>query len=424
MRRITRVSFAELCDSSADRAEFIERYDFLDGAVVREVELHDGNVVRSDVKDTAGTADAFSAFWRSWLASPPPSSPVTGGRVTVADLFSGCGGLSVGIREACRALGLNETVELSVDVNEPALAVFEQNFAPTRTHQGPIEQLVDGDLGDRLTTVERKLARDLAGLTVAVGGPPCQGHSDLNNHTRRRDPKNALYLRMARFVEVVRPEHVIIENVPGVVHDRSNVVARARRHLEDIGYHVTDGVLSVDRLGWAQRRRRHVMLASLSARTVDVRQIEQRHARQPLPVTWALDGAPHGLGVFHTSATHSRRNAQRIQYLFDNDLYELPDHQRPDCHRLKPHSYKSVYGRMRPDEPAPTITSGFGSTGQGRFVHPSEQRTLSPHEAARVQGFPDWFDFSAAPGRRALQEMIGNAVPSRLGYVAALELLR
>jgi DNA (cytosine-5)-methyltransferase 1 len=83
-----------------------------------------------------------------------------------------------------------------------------------------------------------------------------------------------------------------------------------------------------------------------------------------------------------------------------------------------------VYGRMRPDVPAPTITSGFGSTGQGRFVHPLEPRTLTPREAARLQGFPDWFSFSAVDGRRALQEMIGNAVPSRLGYVAAMELLR
>ena len=78
---------------------------------------------------------------------------------------------------------------------------------------------------------------------------------------------------------------------------------------------------------------------------------------------------------------------------------------------------------MHKGEPAPTITSGFGSTGQGRFVHPYARRTITPHEAARLQCIPDFFRF-AEPGRRALQEMIGNAVPPKLAYVVALEALR
>jgi DNA (cytosine-5)-methyltransferase 1 len=131
----------------------------------------------------------------------------------------------------------------------------------------------------------------------------------------------------------------------------------------------------------------------------------------------------YGSGVFDTSATHSAENRRRIAYLFDRGVYDLPDSQRPDCHRLHPHSYKAVYGRMRGDQPSPTITSGFGSTGQGRFVHPHEARTLTPHEAARLQGFPDWFTFGACNRRRALQEMIGNAVPAQLGYLATLAAL-
>ena len=369
-------------------------------------------------------SDAYSAFWGAWLRGPRPPEAVGAQEIRTVDLFAGCGGLTLGVEEACRAVGLASRCALAVDTNEQAMAVFEANLLPERSHLGGIEDLVDGNLGAPATRRERRLIEDLGPVTMAVGGPPCQGHSDLNNHTRRRDPKNALYLRMARFVEVIGPEHVIIENVPGVVHDRGLVVSRTRDLLSENGYAVSDGVLSTDRLGWAQRRRRHVLIASRVAHDLDVSTIEERYGRAALPVSWALGAPPAGEGVQHTPARHSATNLARIAYLFQNDLYELPDGQRPDCHRLRAHTYRSVYGRMRWDEPAPTITSGFGSTGQGRFVHPREQRTLTPREAARVQGLPDWFDFSMISLRGALQEMIGNAVPSRLAYVAALELLR
>ena len=77
---------------------------------------------------------------------------------------------------------------------------------------------------------------------------------------------------------------------------------------------------------------------------------------------------------------------------------------------------------MHWDQPSPTITGGFGSNGQGRFVHPLERRTLTPHEAARVQFFPDFFRFNNVK-RRELQQIIGNAVPSKAGFVVSLQLL-
>jgi len=79
---------------------------------------------------------------------------------------------------------------------------------------------------------------------------------------------------------------------------------------------------------------------------------------------------------------------------------------------------------MHWDQPAQTITSGFTCTGQGRFAHPREPRTITPHEAARLQLIPDFFSFSSDLRRGALCEMIGNAVPAKLAYVLALELLR
>jgi DNA (cytosine-5)-methyltransferase 1 len=117
--------------------------------------------------------------------------------------------------------------------------------------------------------------------------------------------------------------------------------------------------------------------------------------------------------IFRTPSRPTPRNRQRMDYLFDNRLYDLPNTERPECHR-NGHSYKSMYGRLKWHQPAQTITTGFGCMGQGRFVHPSRRRTLTPHEAARIQGFPDFFSFSTVKHRVGLHEMIGNAVPPPL----------
>src|SRR5262244_3824755 len=95
--------------------------------------------------------------------------------------------------------------------------------------------------------------------------------------------------------------------------------------------------------------------------------------------------------VFDQTGTPTPVNRERIEYLFAHKLYELPDDMRPDYHRLKAHSYKSVCGGTYPDTPAQTITSGFLSMEQGRYVVPSQRRTITPHEAARLQFIPDFF---------------------------------
>jgi DNA (cytosine-5)-methyltransferase 1 len=415
----------------------VESYDWgLDErgqqVVHRALRRRDGRIATSVIAapDHLRHLTARDAHDLAWLTSQtrPVDGPRRSQTVTIADIFSGCGGLSVGAREAARALGYESADVFAVDTSGPALDVFRRNFPTAAVRQEPIEDIVDGQVGDSLSRREKQLASDLAGLTLALGGPPCQGHSDLNNHTRRQDPKNALYLRMARFIEVARPQYAIIENVPGVANDRSGVVGRAAAALSAAGYAVEMGVVSAAALGAPQARRRHLMLASRTGQSpprVDelAEHFGTGHER---PVMWAIadladraDG-----GVFDSSARHSPRNQARIRHLFDNDLYDLPNEERPDCHRLKQHSYTAVYGRMRPDRAAPTITRGFGSTGQGRFVHPTRARTLTPHEAARLQGFPDFFDFRPAEKRTSLAHMIGNAVPSRLAYAAVAGLMR
>lgn len=378
------------------------------------------------IADSPYGLDLDASFEKSWLkAKKPPRSSETGPHLRVVDLFAGCGGLSVGIQAAAQALdGRFESVFAS-DIDEGALQVYSANLFPKHTCSKPIEEIFGYDFDARLSLEEKRVKRQCGHVDFLIGGPPCQGHSDLNNHTRRNDPRNALYGVMGRAATVLEPKFIIIENVLGVRHSSTGVVQKTLDHLNDLGYETASIMLNAANYGVAQSRKRHFTLAMIGNSEV-LHSTLLALVRKMRPVMWAIDDiideADESPDVFMSAATHSATNQERIKFLFDNDLYELPDSERPDCHRLKPHAYNSVYGRMRPDAQAPTITSGFGSTGQGRFVHPFRKRTLTPHEAARIQFFPDWFSFNGL-GRRQLQKYIGNAVPPKLGYVLGLALL-
>lgn len=408
-----------------------ENYRLERSEVIRTVARRDGTRVESAVPRARLPAEIHAASPHdyhdaSWLRArrTPPSARENAPEFCIADMFSGCGGLSLGAAEACRALGMRPHYAFANDMNRAALDVYCANFAPAHSIADEIEKHVDGELGARATATERSLVAAVGKVDMVMAGPPCQGHSDLNNHTRRADPKNELVLRVVRFAELFRPRFVLVENVQGIRHDRTGSLARAKSALRELGYvYQTEGLLQADSVGAAQARRRYFLIASSEAvHSLDdmPRQFEQN----PRSVQWAIWDLRREVtdSVFDSAATHSRENQRRIDYLFDHDLHELPDAQRPPCHASGGHSYHGVYGRMWWNRPAPTITRGFGSTGQGRFVHPMERRTLTPHEAARLQYFPDFFDFGAC-GRRQYQELIGNAVPSKLAYALVLHQL-
>jgi DNA (cytosine-5)-methyltransferase 1 len=257
-----------------------------------------------------------------------------------------------------------------------------------------VATLFDGKVGAAATKAERAIREKVGTVDVLLSGPPCQGHSDLNNHTRRRDPKNVLYLRTARVAEIFAPNVVIVENVAPVQRDETGVVKAASNALTRVGYQVAGRVVDLRRVGVPQRRRRFLLLASKVPGVNPAAVLERLAAGIPdhpdRTVGWAIRdllGEARG-GSYDSSGRVSKRNARRIAFLFDRKRYNLPN-RRPKCHRGGGHSYVSMHGRLRWDRPAQTITTGFGSMGQGRYVHPARRRTITPHEAARLQTFPD-----------------------------------
>jgi DNA (cytosine-5)-methyltransferase 1 len=349
-----------------------------------------------------------------WQSSKRPRE------LRAVDLFCGCGGMTLGLGLAAREAGWSFLPTLSVDLDETALRVHKQNFRRGTALMKPLEELFNGALGAKdLTESELELRKRFHKPHFLVGGPPCQGNSNLNNHTRRADPRNRLYARMARAAQVLEPTFVIIENVPNVVHDRGGVVEMTKSDLERQGYQTADAVLTMTNAGVPQARKRHILLGVSSNAIPDPHVVLSTFQNDPLfgeprSLGWALGdlkGRGRGSHLIDRASIPNAENQKRMDYLIENDEYRLPDNLRPQCHRDGNHTYYSVYGRLNWNMPAPTITTGFGSMGQGCFVHPKQARTITPREAARIQTFPDFFDFSPAETRKSLQRLIGNAVP-------------
>ena len=331
--------------------------------------------------------------------------------IPIVDLFAGLGGLTLGALEGARRCHRAATLALAVDRNAETLAVMRATLGePSERYSTHDLSEVMAPIGAGLRSGERRLFACVPDDSLLLAGPPCQGHSALNNHTRHDDPRNDLYVAVARAARLLEPKAVIVENVRGVGADRRSAVSRCADALEKLGYQVTQRRLDLNRIGVPQSRVRHVLVAT-----------RERHLQWTLPdmpardVRWAIEDLldRENETALDTPSAPSLANRDRIAWLFAHDEFDLPNERRPVCHRGD-HSYRSMYGRLRWGAPAQTITSGFGSMGQGRYVHPGCHRTLTPHEAARLQFLPDFVRFQEFRRRSVQAQAIGNAAPPRL----------
>ena len=247
----------------------------------------------------------------------------------------------------------------------------------------------------------------------------------LEQRNEGKDPRNRLYLRVVRASEVLGPRVVIIENVPAVLLDKEDVVRRACKRFIKSGYRVSSGVISLSRFATPQLRKRHVLIA-VSDGNFDLSELDDVDVPTPTAGEYlaGLEDEPEERkDLFYRPSSLTEANRRRVEYLFENGAFDLPNSLRPPCHKDKPNKYPSMYGRVHWSKPAQTITSGFGSMGQGRYVHPTRKRLLTPHEAARLQGLPDFFDFSSVKSLTSLREMIANAVPPQFTAVLVKRLI-
>ena len=408
--------------------------------LVREVDLSLG-ATTARMERLVDTGDAERDWTISWLrgATPTYDAPKVGA-VRSVDLFCGAGGLSIGTRAAVEAVGRRHAPLLAADLDPAALDVHDYNMGPRRPYRGSVRELFDPTLLDAAdeassvatdAMVAAEWVRDLGDTDILVGGPPCQGHSNLNNRTRRSDARNELYRWMALAAHGLRAKIVVIENVPSVKADAGDVVRRTISLLRALGYLITfDDVIAADRTGVAQTRRRHFLVAVRRELVNDHWNDAATWMHTPAPFTMtALQAIEDlqdlgGQDDYDRPAALSKENRERVAYLHRENTFNLPNELRPECHRDGNHTYDAVYGRMFVDKPAPTLSTGFLSPGRGRYVHPTRPRTLTPHEGARLQGFPDSFRFVGSsgrtPNRTVTARLIGDAVPPSMGFHVVL----
>lgn len=319
---------------------------------------------------------------------------------TAIDLFSGCGGLSRGLKDA------GFKVLAAIEIEDKARETYALNHSDVSLIGADIRHVSAAQL-------LRDCSLKRGQLDLMAGCPPCQGFSSLrsrNGHTTESDPRNDLVDEFARLALRLRPKLVMMENVPALAHYHK--FTEFVKKLKHDGYEVAVAVLDVSSFGVPQRRKRLMLSASRVgspqlASGVAFR-MTVRAAIGNLKKAGESDDPLHDYPA-------GRRTA-RVQAMIaaipkdGGSRHSLPPNMKLRCHE-KTSGFNDVYGRMKWDDVSPTITSGCGNPSKGRFIHPIEDRPITLREAALLQGFPMDYQFNVSHGKESIALMIGNALP-------------
>lgn len=332
--------------------------------------------------------------------------------IKVIDLFCGIGGLTHGLQlegfDVVAGIDNDATCKFGYEVNNRA-------------------RFITNDIEEVSVSEIRELFGG-ADIRILVGCAPCQPYSGLN----RKGPseqKMAPLRKFGEYVEALKPDIVSMENVRGLARPgKYPVFAEFLTVLERNGYHVSYQVVDASDYGVPQKRHRLVLLASIHG---NIRLIAPTHAGKKVTVRDAIgglepieDGEASPSDPFHRAVKMNKLNKRRIRATPHNggDSTAWDESILPDCYkRPSGLSYRAtVYGRMRWDDPAPTMTTKCTGFGNGRFGHPEQDRAITLREAAAFQTFPADYQFSDLSREvpvSVVAKFIGNAVPVRLGRV-------
>ena len=327
--------------------------------------------------------------------------------IAAIDLFCGAGGLTHGLIQA------GVKVKAGVDVLGICRFAYEKN--------NPGATFLHKDVS---CVTARELHRlwGSSRYRLLAGCAPCQPFSTYRQGAvAERDARYPLLHEFERLIVDSKPHFVTMENVPNIV--TKDVFKGFLSNLESAGYTYSYSVVSCDRLGVPQRRRRLVLLASrvsgIEPKVLETKSSPTvRSAFKKLPKLKA--GSKNARDPLHRCASLSDINIRRIRASRPGGTWkDWPQSLRLKCHQKDSGSkYTPVYGRLSWDQPAPTITTQCYNYGSGRFGHPDEDRPISLREAALLQGFPRKYKFEPKGqplSVRKIALMIGNAVPVGLG---------
>lgn len=323
---------------------------------------------------------------------------------TAIDLFAGCGGLTTGLVQA------GFKVIAAIENNSGAAEAYRLNH-PT------VAELYEHDIRQlKGTRLLRDLGLKKGQLDLLAGCPPCQGFSrmsTLNGAQVLDDERNDLVLQYLRLVRDLRPRSLMFENVPGLLADHRYM--RLKQSLKHLGYLTSEAIHDAANFGVPQRRKRLILLGGLGFCPTLPEPRPDRRRTVRTAISKLKQSGMSGDPVHDVTENRSAAVLDLIRRIptdggSRNDLspeFTLACHIRCD-------GFFDVYGRMKWDDVSPTITSGFVNPSKGRFLHPEENRCVTPREAAILQTFPRHYKFPIHRGKYPVATMIGNAFPPML----------
>ena len=342
----------------------------------------------------------------------------------VLDLFCGCGGISEGYALA----GFD--IAGGIDFNEYATITFQHNFKKAKVHNIDITTFPDSQIEEEYGDVD-----------VIVGGPPCQGFSSANRWQKEmEDPRNKLFFEYIRFVQKIHPKVIMIENVRGLLtRDNGYAIERIKEILGAEEYNITYQVLDASEYGVPQNRKRAIIVGvrkDYKDIKFDFSKIEKQEkttVEDAIGELYCFEQSPDGVKQISTPADTPLRKFLRTKdnSILDQDIVypaqkvqdrikhvpqggnwqNVPAELWPN-NRQNRHS--SAYKRLDPRTQSCTIDTG---NAHSNYFHPLFHRIPTSRESARLQSFPDSFEFQGPRGSKYRQ--VGNAVPPLLAKAIA-----
>lgn len=334
-----------------------------------------------------------------------------GNNYRIIDCFCGAGGLSLGFEKA------GFEVVYAFDFDNTAIETYKHN--PLH-HHGPA--FVRDIYNVSRTSIEADLGHSLGVIDVVIGGPPCQGFS-VQRRGDDEDPRNNLVIEYIRLIKDIKPKVFVMENVGGLLSPRGlPFYHRLITELGEAGYSIQKAKLTATDYGVPQGRKRVFIVGVFTEAGISEFNFPEPSGepiRTVRDAIFDLMNKDENNIANHKADKLSAKNLERIRAISEGQGRDsLPDELQLDCHKNNStHRHLDAYGRMAWDLPAPTITARFDSFSRGRFGHPVLDRTITLREGARLQTFPDDFEFLGSKVEVARQ--IGNAVPPVLAEKVA-----
>lgn len=372
------------------------------------------------------------------------------------DLFSGCGGLSLGLSMANSENGSKIKTAVAIDNWKIACDTFQENMG------------IEPICGEINSDLIKKVNNEFGPFDIVVGGPPCQGFSTAGKRALD-DDRNKLVLEFLKAIEICNPKVFVMENVTGFkTFQGGHLYEEVVNYAKNLGYQVRSAIVLASLVGVPQRRKRFLLVGSKVGTFRFPAEVEtnQQYLDESFSFgdfimqcpsdgveKWTFDDATSDLPPLkageriesysgspkndlqryfrsgsdkptdHFAVGHKPYFLEMLSYIpegksaLDPEVQEMmPEHLRPKS------GFKNSYQRIIGNAPSPTITRNFTTPSSANCIHPHQDRALSIREGARCQSFPDNYEFLGSTEEVRLQ--IGNAVPPLLGKAIGEAILR